>query len=67
MSTPTREALRHLIIVFFYSGISGILPIMLAWLQNDASWVILIPVINSVWYAVTRYLKERKLISKEHD
>jgi len=64
MSTPAREALKHLIIVFFYSGVSGILPIILVWLQNDARWVILVPIINSVWYAVRRYLKERKLIAQ---
>jgi ABC-type nitrate/sulfonate/bicarbonate transport system permease component len=64
MSTPTREAIKHLIIVFAYSGISAILPVLLAWLQNDPRWVILIPIINSVWYAVTRYLKERRLIEQ---
>jgi len=64
MSTPTREAIKHLIIVFAYFGISAILPVLLAWLQNDPRWVILIPIINSVWYAVTRYLKERRLIEQ---
>ncbi len=64
MSTPTKEAIKHLIIVFAYSGISAILPVLLAWLQNDPRWVILIPIINSVWYAVTRYLKERRLIEQ---
>ncbi|MDP2703936.1 MAG: hypothetical protein Q8P01_01810 [bacterium] len=64
MSTPTKEALKHLAIVFAYSGISAILPVLLAWLQNDPRWVILIPIINSVWYAVTRYLKERRLIEQ---
>lgn len=64
MSTPTREAIKHLIIVFAYSGVSAILPTLLAWLQNDPRWVILIPIINSVWYAITRYLKERKLIEQ---
>ena len=64
MSTPTREAIKHLIIVFAYSGISAILPVLLAWLQDDPRWVILIPIINSVWYAVTRYLKERRLIEQ---
>jgi len=63
MSTPTREALKHLLVVFFYSGISAVLPVMLALVQNDPRWVVLIPVINSVWYAVTRYLKERRLIA----
>ncbi len=64
MSTPTREAIKHLIIVFAYSGISAILPVLLAWLQNDPRWVILIPIINSVWYAIRRYLKERRLIEQ---
>ena len=64
MSTPTREAIKHLAIVFAYSGISAILPVLLAWLQNDPRWVILIPIINSVWYAITRYLKERRLIEQ---
>jgi len=65
MSTPQREALKHLAIVFFYSGVSSILPIIIAWMQNDSRWVILIPVINAVWYAVTRYLKERRLIETQ--
>ena len=64
MSTPQKEALKHLAIVFFYSGVSSILPIIIAWMQNDPRWVILIPVINAVWYAVTRYLKEKKLIEQ---
>jgi len=64
MSTPSREAIKHLIIVFAYSGISAILPVLLAWLQDDPRWVILIPIINSAWYAITRYLKERRLIEQ---
>ena len=64
MSTPTKEAIKHLIIVFAYSGMSAIIPIFLAWLQNDPRWVVLIPVINAVWYAITRYLKEKKLIEQ---
>jgi len=65
MSTPTREALKHLAVVFAYSGVSAILPTLLAWLQNDPRWVILIPIINSVWYAITRYLKERRLLAEQ--
>ncbi len=64
MSTPIKEALKHLAIVFVYSGMSAILPILLAWLENDPRWVILIPVINALWYAVTRYLKEKRLIEQ---
>lgn len=64
MSTPTKEALKHLVIVFLYSGVSAILPALLAWLQNDPRWVVLIPVINALWYAVTRYLKEKQLIEQ---
>lgn len=65
MSTPTKEAFKHLVIVFLYSGVSAILPALLAWLQNDPRWMILIPVINAIWYAITRYLKEKRLIETQ--
>jgi hypothetical protein len=62
MNQPQKEALKHLLIVFFYSAISSILPILIAYVQNDPRWALLIPVINAGWYAITRYLKEQKLI-----
>ena len=62
MSQPQKEALKHLLIVFFYSAVSSILPILIAYIQNDPRWALLIPVVNAGWYAVTRYLKEQKLI-----
>ncbi len=65
MTTPTKEALKHLVIVFFYSAVSAILPLLIAYAQNDPRWTLLIPVINSGWYAVSRYLKEQKLIEDE--
>jgi hypothetical protein len=65
MTTPQNEALKHLIIVFFYSAVSSILPLLIAYVQNDPRWTLLIPVINSAWYAVSRYLKEQKLIDEE--
>ena len=64
MTTPTKEALKHLVIVFFYSAVSAILPILIAYAQNDPRWALLIPVINAAWYSVTRYLKEQKLIDQ---
>ncbi len=64
MTTPTKEALKHLIIVFFYSAVSAVLPILIAYVQNDPRWALLIPVINAAWYSVTRYLKEQKLIEQ---
>jgi hypothetical protein len=62
MTSPTQEALKHLVVVFFYSAVSAILPILIAYAQNDPRWALLIPVINATWYAVTRYLKEQRLI-----
>ncbi len=64
MTTPTKEALKHLIIVFFYSAVSAVLPILIAYVQNDPRWALLIPVINAAWYSVTRYLKEQRLIEE---
>lgn len=65
MTTPTKEALKHLIVVFFYSAVSAILPILIAYAQNDPRWTLLIPVINAAWYSITRYLKEQKLIEND--
>jgi hypothetical protein len=67
MTTPTKEALKHLVIVFFYSAVSAVLPILIAYAQNDPRWALLIPVINAAWYSVTRYLKEQKLIEEESE
>lgn len=64
MTSPIQEALKHLAIVFFYSGVSAILPILIAYAENDARWALLIPIINAGWYSVTRYLKERQLIEE---
>jgi hypothetical protein len=65
MTTPTKEALKHLVVVFFYSAVSAILPILIAYAQNDPRWALLIPVINAAWYSVSRYLKEQKLIEND--
>ena len=65
MTTPTKEALKHLVIVFFYSAVSAILPLLIAYAQNDPRWALLIPVINAAWYSVSRYLKEQKLIEND--
>ncbi|PIP29211.1 hypothetical protein CO134_01160 [Candidatus Kuenenbacteria bacterium CG_4_9_14_3_um_filter_39_14] len=62
MTRATQEAIKHLIVVFFYSGVSSILPIVIAWIEKDPRWALLIPVTNSIWYAVSRYLKEKRLI-----
>jgi len=65
MTTPSKEALKHLVVVFFYSAVSSILPILIAYVQNDPRWALLIPVINAAWYSITRYLKEQKLIEND--
>ena len=62
MTSPTKEALKHLAIVFFYSAVSAALPILIAYAENDPRWALLIPVINAAWYSVTRYLKEQRLL-----
>jgi len=62
MTSPTKEAFKHLVIVFFYSAVSAVLPILIAYAENDPRWTLLIPIINATWYAVTRYLKEQQLI-----
>ena len=57
-----KVALKHMGIVFLYSGISSVLPLGIALLENDPRWAVLIPVINAVWYSVRRYLQETKQV-----
>lgn len=67
MSEATKTALKHMGVVFLYSGVSSVLPVLLAYVKDDPRWTILIPIINSAWYAVSRYLKERKLINGDSE
>lgn len=66
MTEAHKQALKHLLIVFLYSSVSSVLPILLAYAQNDPRWALLIPVINSAWYAISRFLKEQKLIEESN-
>ena len=54
-----RVALVHALKVFIYAGVSAVVPIILAYAENDPKWVALTPAINAGLYALLRYLKER--------
>jgi hypothetical protein len=38
---------------------------LIAYLQKDMRWIVLIPIINALWYATVRYLKEQKIIDDD--
>lgn len=65
MTKAKKIALKHFWIVFGYSAVSCILPYIIASLQKDMRWVILVPLINALWYATTRYLKEQRIIDDQ--
>lgn len=51
-------ALIHLLKVFLWSGFSAIIPLLIAYLENDPRWAALTPVFNAVLYSFRRYLNE---------
>lgn len=59
MTQAHKEALKHLAIVFLYSEVSSILPILLAYIQNDPRWCV---TFNDYKLGVVRHnpISERK-------
>ena len=41
--------------VFVWAGLSAILPLIIAYMENDPKWVALAPVINAVFVAAYKY------------
>jgi len=53
-----RVALLHVVKVFLYSGVSAIVPIIVAYVENDPRYVLFAPVVNALLYGLLRWLKE---------
>lgn len=54
-----KNALKEGLIVFAWAGASAVLPLLLAYLQDDPKWAVLIPVINAVFFSIKTELKNR--------
>jgi hypothetical protein len=60
--TPEQKsALKEGLKVFVWAGLSAVLPILVGYMQNDARWVFLIPVVNAVAYALKIEIQNRKV------
>jgi len=48
--------------VFAWAGLSAVLPLLIAYLENDPRWVALVPVVNAIAYSIKTELKNREII-----
>jgi len=55
ISDAQKQALRHAAKVFFFAGLSAVVPLVVAYLQNDERYALLIPVINGAWMGIRKY------------
>lgn len=46
--------------VFAWAGLSAVIPLLIAQMQNDPRWAILIPFVNSIAYALNIEIKNRQ-------
>ena len=59
MNKPALKiALVHLGKVFFWSGISGVAPFVMAYISQDPKWMIFTPFVNAILYGAKRFLDE---------
>ena len=59
--TPEQKsAIKEGLKVFVWAGLSAVLPILIGYLEQDARWVVLIPVVNAVAYALKIGIDNRK-------
>lgn len=63
MNEVTKKAIWHGIKVFVYAGISSVIPVVVAYLSNNPTWLAFVPVINAVWASVDKYVKENNLLA----
>jgi len=52
LSQEQKNALVEGFKVFLWAGLSAVLPLILAYMQDDPKWAALAPVLNAVAYAV---------------
>lgn len=55
------------IVVFLYRGVSAVLPLALAWLSQNPSYLLLSPIIAAGWQTLEKYLVEKNLLIGARD
>jgi hypothetical protein len=59
--TPEQKsAIKEGLKVFVWAGLSAVLPILIGYMSQDPRWVLLIPVVNAVAYALKIEIKNRQ-------
>ena len=52
LSPEQKNAIKEGVKVFIWAGLSAVVPLIIAYMENDPRWAVLIPVVNSVAYAL---------------
>lgn len=55
-----KNALREGLKVFLWAGLSAVLPLIIAYVEQDPKWAMLAPVINAVAFALKTEYRNRK-------
>lgn len=63
MNEITKKAIWHGVKVFVYAGISAVVPVLVAWVTQNPSYLVLAPVINTIWAGVQKYVDENNLLA----
>lgn len=63
MNETTKKSLLHGVKVFLYAGISALVPGLIAYLSNDARYLVLVPVVNAMWAGIQKYVTEHNLLA----
>lgn len=61
LTPEQKSALVEGLRVFVWAGLSAVLPLLIAYLQDDPRWAMLIPVINSIAYAMKIEINNRRV------
>ena len=58
-SPELKNVLKEGLKVFLWAGLSAVLPLIVAYLQDDPRWAVLAPVINAIAYSIKTEYKNR--------
>ena len=62
ISPEIKNVLLEGLKVFVWAGVSAIVPLVVAYMENDPSYVALVPVINALAYMVKTEMKNRGMV-----
>ena len=63
-TSALKFALLKALKVFLKAGLSAIVALLVAWLQDDPRFLILAPAVNTAWVLIEQYLVQMKVLGK---